>query len=195
MMNHERSSYRTIVIDPPWPGPGDAPAFNAQGSLGLIPYATMTGIQVAALRVPDLAAPDCQLFLWATSRSLGDAALLAQSWAFHFRGLFVWLKPGLGLGRHVRNQCEFVWWGGRRESPAVIPTNCPRQVHEWPATRKHSEKPPEAYALFADLSPGPRLDIFARQARPGFEPWGNELHGAISREMRRACKAAHRRAS
>jgi N6-adenosine-specific RNA methylase IME4 len=28
--------------------------------------------------------------------------------------------------------------------------------------------------MIADLCPGPRIDIFARQHRPGFEPWGNE---------------------
>jgi N6-adenosine-specific RNA methylase IME4 len=28
--------------------------------------------------------------------------------------------------------------------------------------------------MIAELCDGPRIDIFARQARPGFEAWGNE---------------------
>jgi N6-adenosine-specific RNA methylase IME4 len=171
--------FRTIVIDPPWPGPGEVPAFDSQGSgemrLSLIPYATMTGIQVAALNVRELAADDAQLFIWATSRSLGDAMLLGQSWAFKFRGVFIWHKPGLGMGRHVRSQAEFLYWFGRRGAPLVEPKRCPRQIQTWPKPKRHSEKPPEAYQMIAELSPAPRLDIFARQHRPGFEAFGNEV--------------------
>jgi N6-adenosine-specific RNA methylase IME4 len=177
--------FRTIVIDPPWPGPGECPAFDAAGaSVRLIPYSTMTGSQVAALRVSDLATDDAQLFIWATSRSVADAQLLMQLWAFKFRGLFVWLKPGLGMGRHVRSQCEFLLWGGRRGSPLVDPPRCPRQVHQWPKPRRHSEKPAEAYEMIAQLSPGPRIDIFARQNRPGFEAWGNEVTAAVGQDAR-----------
>lgn len=175
--------YKTIVIDPPWPGPGAVPAFDAvktgQATLtkNLIPYATMTGIQCAALSVDAIAADDAQLFIWATSRSMGDAYLLLQLWAFKYRGLFVWQKP-LGMGRHMRHECEFLLWGGRRGAKLVEPKNCPRQTHHWKRPRAHSEKPAEAYAMIRELSPGPRLDIFARQKRPGFTPWGNQAPSA-----------------
>lgn len=170
--------YRTIVIDPPWPGPGEVPAFSSAIVSGavpitILPYTTMSGIQVAALRVPEIAAPDAQLFLWATTRSLGDAYLLCQTWGFRYRGTFVWKKQ-LGLGRHMRHDSEFVVWGGRRGAPLVEPKRCPAQTQHWPKPRRHSEKPGEAYALFAELSPPPRIDIFARQAREGWDRWGNE---------------------
>lgn len=172
--------YRTIVIDPPWPGPGACPAF--QGNIGskkpmklsLIPYHTMSGIQVASLRIMDIAADDAQLFIWATSRSVGDAFLLAQTWAFSFRGLFIWKKP-LGLGRHVRNEAEFLLWCGRKGAPLVEPKKCPRQIQHWPKPRRHSEKPAEAYDLISSLSEGPRIDIFARQQRPGFDSYGDQV--------------------
>jgi N6-adenosine-specific RNA methylase IME4 len=175
----EARRYRTIVIDPPWPGPGEVPAFDARVSgpmkLNLIPYSTMTGIQVAALNVPEIAADDGQLFIWATSRSVADAFLLAQLWAFKFRTLFIWEKPGLGLGRHARNQAEFLLWAGRRGAKLVEPKDCPHQIQRWPKPKRHSEKPAEAYELIRRLSDGPRLDIFARQRREGFEPWGNQV--------------------
>lgn len=139
----------------------------------VMPYSTMGGVSLAAMKIADVAAPDAQLFLWAASRSVADAFLLMQLWGFNYRGLFVWLKP-LGMGRHMRHQVEFVLWGGRKGARLVAPSQCPRQIVEWKKPARHSEKPPAAYELFAKLSPPPRIDIFARQKRPGFTPWGNE---------------------
>lgn len=174
-MKTDREKYKTIVIDPPWPGPGEVPAFNGKEAVRLlIPYATMSGIQIAALPIGQKATKDAQLFIWATARGLGDAYLLMQTWGFRYRGLFVWMK-NLGLGRHIRNQTEFLVWGAMRGAKQKEQREAaPRQVHEWPQ-RGHSEKPAEAYALIKKLTDGPRLDIFARTAHDGFEPWGNEV--------------------
>lgn len=171
-MRTKRRTYHTIVIDPPWPGPGATPAFNDKPSI-MLPYATMTGVQVAAMGVDRLASQTAQLFIWTTSRNVGDAYLLLQGWGFKYRGLLVWLKNGIGPGRHVRSQCEFCLWGGRRGAPMVEPSEAPHQVQTWPRGA-HSEKPAAAYELFRKLSPPPRLDIFARRKHRGFEPWGNE---------------------
>ncbi len=167
--------YRTIVIDPPWPGPGKAWRPTGRDHESVIPYATMTGIQCAALRVGALAADDAQLFIWSPSRNLGDAYLLLQTWDFPYRGLFAWKKP-LGLGLAVRHELEFLVWGARPGARRPRPRKVPRQVHEWPRGR-HSVKPAEAYELIASLSPAPRIDLFARQRRPGFDGWGNQLEG------------------
>lgn len=168
--------YKTIVIDPPWPGPGSVHRFDVnqtKRSVSVIPYSTMTVVNIAALRIRDIAAPDSCLWIWATSRSIGDAMLLMELWGFTYRGLFIWMKR-LGMGRHMRHQVEMLLWAGRPGARLVDPRKCPRQVHEWPRPRRHSEKPAEAYAMIAELCDGPRIDIFARQARPGFEAWGNE---------------------
>ena len=178
-MSLEVKKYRTIVIDPPWPGPGATPAFDATVSgkmrLNLIPYSTMTGIQVAALKVPEIADDAAQIFIWATSRSVADAFLLAQLWSFKYRALFIWEKPGLGLGRHARTQADFLLWAGRCGARLVASKDCPNQIQRWPKPKRHSEKPSEAYDLIRRLSDGPRLDIFARQHREGFEPFGNQV--------------------
>jgi N6-adenosine-specific RNA methylase IME4 len=49
-------------------------------------------------------------------------------------------------------------------------------LHDWPRGR-HSEKPADFFALAERLSPGPRLELFARQARPGWDGWGDEYPG------------------
>lgn len=173
MLSTKLDQYETIVIDPPWPGPGEVPAFDDfdQKRQVLLPYATMSGIQIASLHVAELGGPASQLFVWSTSRSLGDAFLLMQGWGYRYRGLIVWDKQRLGLGQHVRHGYEFLVWGARRGAPKqrAVP-----QRQTW-KPRGHSEKPAEAYELIAQLSDEPRLDIFARQTRPGFEAWGNEV--------------------
>jgi len=166
--------FKTIVIAPPWPGPGACPAFKSKNAPDMvIPYTTQTGIQVAAMRIPEIAENESQLWIWATSRNIGDATLLAQLWGFQYRALFIWMKR-LGMGRHVRHQCEFLLYCGRPGAKIVAPKECPVQVHTWPKPKRHSEKPAEAYAMIERLSEGPRIDIFARQKRPGFTPWGNQ---------------------
>lgn len=167
--------FKTIVADPPWNGPGSCPAFDHKKTLSVIPYATMTGIQCATLNIAELAAPDAQLWLWTTSRNLGDAYLLGQAWAFKFRACFVWQKGTLGLGKHARGQCEFLLWFARRGARMVEPTKCPRQIQTWKKPKAHSEKPAAAYRFIRSLSDGPRLDLFARQTRDGFTPWGNQV--------------------
>lgn len=167
--------YKTIVVDPPWPGPGSCPRGQTHGSGAMvIPYQTMTGVQCAALRIREMASEDSQLWLWTTSRNVADAFLLMSLWAYKYCGLFVWRKKGLGMGRHMRHQCEFLLWGARPGARLVKPKNCPHQIQEWPNPKAHSEKPAEAYEFIRSLSDGPRIDIFARQVRPGFEGWGNE---------------------
>lgn len=182
-MQTKHDRYKTIVIDPPWPGPGEIPAFeNKQTIRYLIPYHTMSGIQIAAMPVAKIATPDAQLFVWGTARGLGDAYLLLQIWGFKYRGLFVWQK-NLGLGRNIRNQTEYLVWGARRGAKTrPAGEGAPRQIHNWPQ-RAHSEKPGEAYELIRHLTDGPRLDIFARKAHPGFEPWGNESGDDDRREV------------
>lgn len=41
----------------------------------------------------------------------------------------------------------------------------------------HSEKPPDLHRALERLCRGPRLELFARAARPGWTAWGNEAPG------------------
>ena len=41
--------------------------------------------------------------------------------------------------------------------------------------RKHSQKPDEQYERIERLVDGPYLELFARQRRPGWTAWGNEI--------------------
>ena len=41
--------------------------------------------------------------------------------------------------------------------------------------KKHSAKPDEFYKLIESCSPGPRIDMFARQERKNWSTWGAEV--------------------
>ena len=40
---------------------------------------------------------------------------------------------------------------------------------------KHSAKPQEMYELIESRSQGPYLELFARNSRPGWSSWGDEI--------------------
>jgi N6-adenosine-specific RNA methylase IME4 len=40
--------------------------------------------------------------------------------------------------------------------------------------REHSRKPDEFYRLVERVTAGPRIDIFSRESREGFDQYGNE---------------------
>jgi N6-adenosine-specific RNA methylase IME4 len=42
--------------------------------------------------------------------------------------------------------------------------------------REHSRKPDEAYELIERIYPDlPKIELFARNARPGWQAWGNQV--------------------
>ena len=170
-MKTQQEQYEAIVIDPPWPGPGEARSLKGGSQVNLIPYSTMTGIQIAEMPIGEIATASAQLWIWATSRSISDAERLLQLWGFAYGGLFIWRKPP-GLGLRVRHDSEFLLHGVRKNAHLRLPA--PPQTHRWPRPKRHSEKPSEAYEMIRRQSAEPRIDIFARQSRPGFEAWGNQ---------------------
>ena len=43
-------------------------------------------------------------------------------------------------------------------------------------SREHSRKPDVFYDIVKQASPEPRLDMFSRESREGFNLWGNEVN-------------------
>jgi N6-adenosine-specific RNA methylase IME4 len=132
----------------------------------------MTTEAIKALRVP--AADDCVLFLWATVPMLPEAIDVMKAWGFTYKSAIAWVKDKAGTGYWVRGQCELLLIGTRGNVPVPVPGEQPPAIIEAPRGR-HSEKP----AIFAEhierLFPNtPKLEMFARKARPGWDVWGNE---------------------
>jgi len=163
--------YAVIELDPPWSyeeqnlgAPGNR---NAEDK-----YATMTLQEIADLPVGDLAAENCHLYLWTTSNHLRHAWGLLEGWGFQYRSILVWHKPHIGMGHYYRNQAEFVLFGVKGRLP-LLAHDVPN-VFLWQAPRVHSTKPEGFYELVEECSPSPRIRLFARSQRDGWESWGNQ---------------------
>ena len=127
----------------------------------------------AARPVGDIAADDCVLFLWATAPMLPHARLIVMAaWGFNYRTNFVWAKDRIGTGYRVRNQHELLLIAQRGTVP--LPAQAPASVIAAPRL-EHSAKPVTVCALIEAMHPDlPRVELFARQARLGWDAWGNE---------------------
>lgn len=177
--------YRTIVVDPPWAPEisGDSGGPNGKIAPG---YATLTLDKLKELDVAGLAEPDdCHLYLWVTGRTLREGFELLDVWGFNYVQPLVWVKNRMGVGRYYRNRCEFVLFA-TRGTRVLATTNEENVIYD--KRRGHSEKPDQFYDMVRRCSPGPRIDVFARQAREGFDGWGDEANmetmpqGALGKE-------------
>jgi N6-adenosine-specific RNA methylase IME4 len=181
--------YATIVADPPWrtmAGPlnGREGFGDATGASRSLPYPTMTVDAIKALQVP--AANDAHLYLWTTNGYLRDAFDVARAWGFEYSTTLVWAKAlmGGGLGGAYGISTEFCLYCRRGKLPALNKVggtwfNWKRPYDERGKPR-HSAKPPEFYALVEHVSPGPYLEMFARQKRSRWHAWGNEVENDVA---------------
>lgn len=176
--------YRCIVSDPPWTPSlhADNPRRATKDKAGPQKhYATMPLEAIQAMAIP--AADQCHLYLWCLSQHVDWGFSTAMAWGFEPQILLTWCKPGLGCGRWRCNTEHIVvarkgdrignpFGFGGRTSQATAGT-----YFIWPRG-KHSEKPQQFFDLVEAISPGPRLEMFARCRRPGWDAWGNEVPAA-----------------
>lgn len=169
--------YGVIFADPAW-------AFRLHSDKGdkkspQNHYSCMSTADIKALPVEALAAPDCALFLWATWAMLPDAMDTMKAWGFRYKSGEPWCKQSrtgrswaFGTGYIFRNASEPLLVGTRGR-PRVLNRGV-RGLIVAPV-REHSRKPDDAYRHAEALYPGPRCELFSRQARPGWDAWGNEI--------------------
>lgn len=164
--------FATIVADPPWPMTFiHRYVRDLQPGLG---YPTMTPDELREFgqTVDTVAADDCHLYLWTTHKHLPLALELADRWGFRYECLLTWIKPtGMAPYSFMRTT-ELVLFcrrGNLRLKRLGLP------VHFEAPRIGHSVKPEAFFELVREVSPGPRIELFARQPHDGFTAWGNEV--------------------
>ena len=173
--------YGAIYADPPW----SFRNWSAKGTgrNAVSHYDCLDRPALAALPIADLAADDCALFLWATDPLLPAALELIRAWGFEYKTVgFYWVKLNAtakheadyftGLGYWTRanpEQCILATRGKpRRRSKSVR-----RLVVE--PRREHSRKPECVRERIEKLVDGPYLELFARETKPGWDCWGDQV--------------------
>ncbi len=172
--------YGTILADPPWR------FSNRTGKMApehkrLSRYGTMTFEEIMDLPVNGLALPQSHLYLWIPNALLREGLEVMKKWGFTYKTNIVWYKirkdggpDGRGVGFYFRNVTELILFGVRGSFRTLQPGR--RQVNMIQTRkREHSRKPDELYEIIEKCSPGPYLELFARQRRPKWEQWGNEI--------------------
>lgn len=163
--------YRTIVADPPWPSMHQRATYH-RGKPERH-YSTMTVEDICALGPRLLIADDAHLWLWAVNRLLEDAYRVVRAWGFTPMGLLTWCKNGPGMGYYLRTNTEQAIFATRgKPMPPLDPPLS--SWFTWPRG-KHSAKPGAFFDLVEQVSPGPRIEMFARRRRPGWDAWGDEV--------------------
>ena len=189
----ESAWYRVLVVDPPW-NQGKTGRRRVRPNQGTnLDYPTMSKEELLDLPITKWAHEEsCYLWLWATNsrnRDTGEPVLqmafeLMEHWGFRFYTMITWDKgtgpcpfgPYQVTTEHVlfgyRGKCKF-----QRSCLGRMKT-CFRA-----SSGVHSAKPEAFYQEVAHYFDGPRLDVFARQVRAGFDGWGEE-YGSLTVNQR-----------
>ena len=142
-------SYDVIVADPPWDFKNYSPAGTAKGADPH--YRVMSLDAIKALPVGLLARGDCLLLLWTCGWAIatGQAQEVARAWGFTPQSEMIWRK--------------------------LTASGKPRMGTGYRVRTLH--EPDEFYGIVTEYTPAAmrRADLFARETRPDFDGWGNEV--------------------
>jgi N6-adenosine-specific RNA methylase IME4 len=165
--------YNVIYVDPPWDVKAGPDWGSGEESKDLL-YSTMSIEEITALPVQNLSAKDCHLYLWTINKYIPETYAIAKAWGFEPSCLLTWAKPphGIGLGGTFVQTTEHLLFcrkGTLQASKRIDTTwfECPRG--------RHSEKPDEFRKMIEEVSPGKRIELFAREKVRDWDVWGNEV--------------------
>lgn len=176
--------YQVIYADPPW----TFKSKNTGGSMksgAAAQYQTMSIKEMMSMDVQSICSDNCILVMWWVGSQPEEAIALAKAWGFkikHMNG-FVWNKltvkelPFFGMGYYTRAGAETALIAIKGKPN--IASHSVRQVRTAKVGR-HSEKPAEfrndIVQMCGDV---PRLEMFARDAAPGWDVFGNQVSDSV----------------
>jgi N6-adenosine-specific RNA methylase IME4 len=156
-----KSTYRTVVIDPPW-------QYESKRAM----YPTMPLVELKALPVAKLLADEAFVWIWTTNAMIEDAFACVRAWGLAPKTMLTWAKDRPGTGHWMVGQTEHAILAVRG-TPKLSAVGVSTLLQA--PTRAHSEKPQAFYDVVERMCPGPRLDMFARSKRRGWTSWGAEV--------------------
>jgi N6-adenosine-specific RNA methylase IME4 len=169
--------YKTILADPPW----DMGMTGLYQTRKLRPaklvYPTMSLDDIKKMPINDIADEGCHLWLWTTNSHLRAGFDVMDAWGFKYLAPITFVKPS-GCGNYFVHRTQTLLFGYKnkcifdkaRYKPTVVIVSIPK---------KHSQKWEESYVLIEDISSEPRIELFARKKRDGWDVFGNEVESDI----------------
>lgn len=172
--------YQIIVVDPPW----DVKKLTHRDRPNQITmdYSTMSLDEIKTLPVQNIATEDALCFLWTTQKYLFYALPILEHWGFKHLLTMVWEKTyGRSAGMPLfgfRWNAEFILVGYKKKPTLWVKERPLIPVVFQAENNHHSEKPSRFYDMVETLGE-PRIDLFARRKRFGWDCWGNEVESDI----------------
>lgn len=167
--------YQTVLADPPWLEKGGGTIRRGADRH----YPLMPTKEISALPVKAWAAPDAHLYLWVTNNFLEAGIDVIYAWGFRYVTTITWMKDRIGLGQYFRGITEHCLFGVRGSLPYAMTEDGHRLqgvTGFFEAPRgEHSVKPEALRQMAEKVSPGPRLEMFARRPADGWDVWGNDV--------------------
>jgi N6-adenosine-specific RNA methylase IME4 len=182
--------YRVIYADPPWRFATYSD--KGKGRSAEAHYDCLSLDDIKSFPVATWAAPNAVLLLWATDPLLPRALEVIHAWGFAYKTVgFYWVKLNKSVERRLSRDWPLLaerdfftglgfWTRANPELCLLATRGQPRRSAGDVAKlllaprREHSRKPEETYARIERLLPGPYLELFARQRRPGWDGLGDQ---------------------
>ena len=175
--------YRTILLDPPWPERGGGRIKRGADRH----YPLMSLKEIADLPIESLADLEgCHIYLWITNNYVPAAIrIFEERWNITYITMITWGKEKIGLGQYFRGRTEHALFGRIGMLPYKTLSNGKRAQGDTLITAprgRHSRKPTELHEAAELVSYEPRIELFARDRREGWDIWGNEVNSDIQLE-------------
>jgi len=165
--------YKTIVIDPPWPV--KPLVLKMRPNLYAIPYPTMTIQEITDFPINNIVDPEsCNMFMWTTMTYLPQSLEILKAWGFNYHAVLSWYKTNGRTLWGIKRNVEFVIVAYKGKFSLNTHGKSISAFFAEP-TMTHSKKPQIFYDMLTRTAPAPRIDVFARIKRVGWDAYGNEV--------------------
>ena len=171
------NKYQIIYADPPWKygGSGGTKWYPAQEYYPTMSFKELIELAPVINNITDT--NSCLLFMWVVSAELDKCIEVGKSWGFEYITVaFVWYKERANVGNYTMSSCELCLLFKKGKIPADRVRNPgQKQFYSAPVTY-HSHKPEEFAERIIKMYPqSKKIELFARDEKPGYDVWGNEI--------------------
>lgn len=167
-MNMSKGKYQTILADPPW-------KYGKGWGWGAGEYYSLMKLEdICKFKIPS--AKNAHLYLWCPNGILESGLKVMESWGFKYKTCITWAKNRSIFGYYFKGQTEQLLFGVKGKLP---PNNRKQTTLLRAKIRKHSQKPDEIYGIIEKVSPFPRIELFARNKRKGWDSIGFDIESDI----------------
>jgi len=145
-----KNKYEVIYADPPWLY--DTPQSTKEVQAHY-PVLTLQQLCWMGEEVQDRTAPNCVLYMWATTGRLDWAFPVMRAWGFKYLTSMIWDKVKHNLGWYCAANHELLLIGGKgssRPQDSKLANNID-SVQTIPKTTRHSEKPEKFREIIESL--------------------------------------------